>query len=359
MNFDQRTGTDPEELAKQIRPMPVPDWFPEAGFGVFIHLGLYSVPGWAVKHPAGAIPSGREYHWHQYAEWYANTLRLEGSPTRERHRELYGPGHRYEDFTSDFRPTVENLEKLVETAKNLGAKYLIPTAKHHDGYCLWDTQTTSYNAVRQGPGIGIIGALATATRKHGMRFGIYFSGALDWHVSDLPPIASDEDLFNLRRNDREFADYSYDQCAELIKRYRPDILWNDIDWPDAGKGSGQKSLDDLFGLLLQENPDATINDRWGIPVRGYLTREYNLAEVVPGQAWEYCRGLGKSFGYNRNESAQDMVSAGELAELYRRVRSRGGNLLLNLGPRADATLDEDQQRVVESLEYTKITRHPL
>src|SRR6185369_11771294 len=97
---------------------------------------------------------------------------------------------------------------FVGSLVDAGARYVIPTTKHHEGFCLWDTATTPFNAAKRGPKRDLISEIAAETRAKGQRFGVYFSGALDWHVSDFPPIESDTDLFRYRRNDERFARYS-------------------------------------------------------------------------------------------------------------------------------------------------------
>ncbi|WP_246099913.1 alpha-L-fucosidase [Tessaracoccus rhinocerotis] len=153
-----------------------------------------------------------------------------------------------------------------------GARYVFPTTKHHDGFCLWDTATTRFRTAHRGPKHDLIAEIHDAVRAAGARFGVYFSGALDWHVSDLPPIQSDRDLFTLRRNDAEFSRYSTAQLDELIERFQPEVLWNDIEWPDGGKGGEDYALAAVFREYLRQVPDGVVNDRWGVPAHGFLTR---------------------------------------------------------------------------------------
>lgn len=346
--FEHRTG--PADLAARTTyPVhEVPQWFTEAKLGFFIHLGIYSVPGWAYRRAAGrTTPPELAYDYHEYAEWYANTVRIPGSPCATWHEETFGVGTSYEDLAFRFAPSPENLANLVATLVAAGGRYIVPTTKHHDGFCLWDTATTPFSSVSRG-GPDVISVVADATRAAGARLGLYFSGALDWHVSNFPPIRSDEDLFAFRRNDEAFARYAAGQLSELIDRFHPDLLWNDIDWPDAGKGPQEWGLSAILTRYLAEH-EATVNDRWGIPFHGYLTREYTQVDEPLPEMWESTRGLNRSFGYNRNDNPADRLSGAEAAWLLVDVASHGGNLLLNVGPRADGSLDPYQARVVAEL----------
>lgn len=347
--FEHRTG--PAELAAvtQYPAHRVPAWFTDAKLGFFIHLGIYSVPAWAYHRVGDAVtPPEQAYDLHEYAEWYANTVRIAGSPCQRYHEGKYGVGTTYEDLAPRFRPDPKNLRELVARLARAGGRYIIPTTKHHDGYCLWDTATTSFSGPKRGSG-DVIDVIARAVRAEGARLGLYFSGALDWHVSEFGPIRSDEDLFNFRRNDAAFARYAAAQLEELVERYQPDVLWNDIEWPDAGKGPDDWGLAAVLGRYLAGNPDATINDRWGIPLHGYLTREYTKVTQSLPEPWESTRGINRSFGYNANDHPEDRMSPREAVELLVDVVTLGGNLLLNVGPRADGTLDAHQGAVVDAL----------
>ncbi|GAA1488842.1 alpha-L-fucosidase [Brachybacterium sacelli] len=349
ISFDDRHGPADAAAAAEYPDLAVPDWYRDAKLGVFVHWGLYSVPAWADVLDRRDVTAENAYARHQYAEWYANTVRIDGSPTRERHERLYGVGHSYEDFADDWQPSPEAARGIVDLAARAGARYLVPTTKHHDGFCLWDSATTSFTAARRGPGQDLIAEVAAAAREAGLRLGLYYSGAHDWHASDYPPLTSNDDLFALRRNDERFAGFAAAQLRELIERFAPDLLWNDIDWPDAGKYHGAGSLQQLFREHLAAVPDGLVNDRWGVPVHGVLTREYQDIESVQEEAFESTRGLGLSFGYNADESAEHALDGPELIRLLADVVSKNGNLLINVGPRADGSIPELQRRALEEL----------
>ena len=349
ISFDDRHGPADAAPASAYPDTSVPDWYRDAKLGIFVHWGLYSVPAWADVLDRSDVTAETAYARHQYAEWYANTVRIDGSPTKDRHERLHGIGHSYEDFADDWHPGGDAAAGIARLASRAGARYLVPTTKHHDGFCLWDSATTPFTAARRGPGRDLLAELAAATRAEGMRLGLYYSGAHDWHVTDFPPLTSNDDLFALRRNDPAFAAFTAAQLRELIDRFAPDILWNDIDWPDAGKYDGPDSLQQLFRDHLAAVPDGMINDRWGVPVHGVLTREYQDITSVQAEPFESTRGLGLSFGYNADESAEHALDGTALIRLLVDVVSKNGNLLINVGPRADGSVPALQSAALEQL----------
>ena len=342
MNFESRVGPEFGAQAPTYPEVSVPDWYRDAKLGFFVHWGLYSVPAWGTTVGDRTVPTEDAYAHHQYAEWYGNTVRIPGSPTWERHQRLYGTGTSYEDLAELWHADAFDADAFVGELVQAGARYIIPTTKHHEGFCLWDTETTSFNSVQRGPRRDLVAALHGAARRMGTRFGVYFSGALDWHVSEFPLIESDTDLFRFRRNDEYFARYAASQLDELIQRFTPDVLWNDIDWPDSGKGRQEYGVAALLNRYFEAVPDGIVNDRWGVPFHGYLTREYTDVVAALDTVWESTRGLGFSFGFNQDEDARHSLSGVALIRLLVDVVSKNGNLLINVGPRADGSIPELQ-----------------
>ncbi|MGC0272902.1 alpha-L-fucosidase [Pseudactinotalea sp. Z1739] len=350
LNFEKRQGPAfAEGEAPEYPRAEVPTWYRDAKLGIFIHWGLYSVPAWATVGDGTQVPVEDAYAHHKYAEWYGNTVRIAGSPTHTRHEEKYGVGHSYEDFADVWNLGDFDTSEFVRSLGETGAKYVVLTTKHHDGFCLWDTPTTGFNSAARGPRRDIVQEVHGATRALGLKFGTYFSGALDWHASNFPAIESDVDLFRFRRNDPRFAQFSAAQLEELVERFEPDVLWNDIEWPDAGKGSDSYGLAALLTRYFDRVPEGVINDRWGIPYHGFLTREYTNVDDILETPWESTRGLGLSFGYNSAESADLTLTGVELIHQLIDVVSKNGNLLINVGPRADGTIPELQRRTLAEL----------
>ncbi len=330
---------------------PLPAWLPEAKLGIFIHWGAYSVPAWAEPSGAlGAVPEDEWFAHNAYAEWYANTIRIPGSPAAEHHRQTYQSAP-YDDFLDAWTAEKFDPAGWAELFRAAGAQYVVPTTKHHDGIALWDAPGTgTRNTVHRGPHRDLVGELAEATRAAGLRFGVYYSGGLDWSISDFAPITNGAEVSGLRPSDNAYNCYALLHVKDLIARYSPDVLWNDINWPDSGKREGAWSLHQLFTDFYAGNPDGVVNDRWGQTHWDYRTSEYDAGTSVETETdWEQCRGLGFSFGYNQVEDESVVLSGHQLARLLGDIVSRGGRLLLNVGPTAAGEIPQIQQESLRSL----------
>jgi len=331
---------------------PLPAWFRSAPLGIFVHWGAYSVPAWAEPIGAlGTVDDARYWYTHvPYAEWYANTIRIDGSPAQQHHRTTYGDLP-YDGLLDLWKAEAFDPADWASLFRAAGADYVVPTTKHHDGITLWDAPgTEGRNTVERGPRRDLVGDLADAVRTAGLRLGVYYSGGLDWHVRPFPPHSGEDLLHDERPLDAEYATYAYEQVADLVDRYHPSILWNDIEWPDAGKHFDAHGLGRLFQHFYNVVPDGVVNDRWGRTHFDYRTSEYEQGREVESQgAWENCRGLGFSFGHNQVEAAEHTLSGHEVVRHLVDVVARGGRLLLNVGPRADGTIPDLQRRSLTDL----------
>lgn len=362
---------------EDFKGRPLPEWYAEPQLGIFIHWGMWAIPAWAPRGDSSSELYAKDYDnafaLMPYSEWYPNAMRVPGSPTQKHHREHYGDAP-YTDFRAPFDEAAKawSADSWAELFQKSGARYVVLVTKHHDGYCLWPTAIENpwrpgWNSKRD-----FVGELAEAVRARGMRFGIYYSGGLDW-TSYHRPIANLGDMFACVPVSEEYRAYAAAQLRELIQRYKPSVLWNDIAWPD------KRDVPDLFADYYAAVPDGVVNDRWmgeralfeslrdeatlkafndGIKNRnkggGFMeTRdpphadfrcvEYGDGPKAATKKWESTRGLGMAFGYNANERKDDYMTGDQLAELYGSVTSRGGNLLINVGPMADGTIPPEQQ----------------
>lgn len=326
----------------------VPDWFRDAKLGIFVHWGAYSVPAWA--EPVGELGTFDDEYWFAhcpYAEWYYNTIRIAGSPA-QRHHEQVWDGRPYDDFLDLWR--AEEFDPAEQTAlfARAGARYLVPTTKHHDGITLWDAPgTDGRNTVARGPRRDLVGAYADAARAAGLRFGVYYSGGLDWHAVDTGVVTTG---IEVKPRDETYTAYANAHVRDLVARYGPDILWGDIDWPDAGKPEGPLSfahvLDDFYAAV----PDGVVNDRFGLTHWDFRTSEYQAGRVAEStDAWENCRGIGFSFGYNQVEGPEHHLDGPAAVRHLLDVVSRGGNLLLDVGPDAAGRIPPLQRACLEQL----------
>jgi alpha-L-fucosidase len=320
---------------------PTPEWFRDAKFGIFIHWGLYSVPGWGVKG--------------QYAEWYWHRMAKKGdnNPWWEYHKRVWGEDFDYAQFAPLFRCEHFDPDEWASFFERSGARYVVPTSKHHDGFCLWPSAEASrtwgrpWNAVDTGPRRDLLGALADAVRKRGLKFGFYYS-LYEW--------------FNpLWRSDRAryVNEHMLPQLKDAVLRYRPSLIFSDGEWEMT---SGEWRSEEFLAWLFNDSPvggEVAVNDRWGKETRhkhgGYYTTEY--AAGLPGadHPWEENRGMAYSYGWNRMETADDYRSARELILLLCDTVSRGGNLLLNVGPTGDGRIPVImQQRLLELGEWLRV-----
>jgi alpha-L-fucosidase len=338
----------PEPYQRFVRPTP--PWFKESGLGIFIHWGAYSVPAWA--EPIGELGTIEKSYWfahNPYAEWYYNTIRIDGSPAQRHHEQAYG-GAPYDDFLDSWSAESFDPAGMAELFRRCGAGFVVPTTKHHDGIALWAAPGTGgRNTVERGPRRDLIGDLADATRAAGLRFGVYYSCGLDWHAAPTPPIVDGGAGF-FEPNDEAYAGYVYRHVMDLIDRYGPDVLWGDIGYPAAGIPAGPISFANVLDRFYRRSPDGVVNDRWGLTHWDFRTSEYQQGlELQGGGMWQTCRGIGYSFGYNQLEDERHYLdAAGALRELVD-VVSRGGNLLLNVGPDAAGRIPEMQRRCLEGM----------
>lgn len=338
----------PELYRRFVRPTP--QWFKESGLGIFIHWGAYSVPAWA--EPIGELGTIEKSHWfahNPYAEWYYNTIRIDGSPAQRHHRDVYG-GAPYDDFLDAWSAESFDPADMAALFRRCGAGFVVPTTKHHDGIALWDAPgTNGRNTVHRGPRRDLIGDLAAATRAAGLRFGVYYSCGLDWHAAPTAPIVGDGDGFP-QPDDEAYAGYVYRHVMDLVDRYTPDVLWGDIGYPADGIPEGPISFANVLDRFYQRSPDGVVNDRWGLTHWDFRTSEYQQGLELQGRGmWQSCRGIGYSFGYNQMEDARHHLDGpGAVKELVD-VVSRGGNLLLNVGPDAAGRIPAMQRSCLEGI----------
>ena len=165
--------------------------------------------------------------------------------------------------------------------------------------------------------------------------GLYYSGGLDW-TFETRPIASREDLKTTAPQTAEYAAYTDAHWRELIERYQPAVMWNDITYPKPGK------LTEIFSEYYNRVPDGVIDNRFGVDFSDFTTPEYSNYDKITPKKWEACRGLGFSFGYNRVEGPKEVIASDKLVALLVDIVSKNGNLLLNIGPRPDGSISEIQ-----------------
>jgi len=314
-------------------------WWREARFGMFIHWGVYAVP-------AGAH-GGREYEG--IGEWIMDHARI--------------PREEYEEYAARFDPVRFDAAEWVRTAKRAGMKYMVITSKHHDGFALFDTDTTDWDVIDATPyDRDVIAALAAECRKQGIRFATYYS-IMDWHhPAQLPNRIEDgRPVWNPTRIDperkAEYVEYMTRQVTQLVEDYDVEVLWFDGEWVDWWTEEDARTLYDHLRSL---EPSLIVNNRIGKGRKGmegfdegeghtgdFGTPEQQIpATGVPGVDWESCMTMNDTWGFKSFD--HNWKSARTLLRNLVDVASKGGNYLLNVGPTAAGEIPAES---VARLEY--------
>jgi alpha-L-fucosidase len=323
---------------------PLPGWYDDAKLGIFVHWTAAAVPAYApiMDSPFDLATGGGG--WEEamrcspYTEWYQNSIAIEGSPAALHHAEHHG-NQPYDVFVEQFLAGHAGWqpEPWADLFRSAGAHYVVLVTKHHDGVLLWPSATRNPHKERWASERDLVGDLAHAVRARDMRFGTYYSGGLDWTFGGLP-MTDLQSMFTAIPQTPEYLAYADAHWDELIARYRPDVLWNDIGYPAAA------DLDGLFERYYAAVPDGVVNNRfdWMAQTAGarhcdFVTPEYST-KGDPDRKWESTRGIGTSFGFNREESDATYLAADELVRMFVDVVAHGGNLLLNVGPTGDGII---------------------
>jgi alpha-L-fucosidase len=314
-------------MAKKAAQYPHGDrtWWQEARFGMFIHWGLYSVLG---RH-----------------EWVQNRESI--------------PPEVYEKYQEFFEPDLFNPQEWARMAKNAGMKYLVITAKHHEGFCMFDSKYTDYKARRD-----YIREVVDAYRAEGLRVGFYYS-LLDWHhpqfrIDCFHPlyVKPGWEQLNQQRDQKKYTEYMRQQVRELLTNYgKIDILWFDFSYPSkdgTGKGREDWESEKLLKLIRSLQPDILLDDRMDLPGDGDFQspEQYVPARGIRDEngallPWEGCQTFSGSWGYHRDE--QTWKTPHDLITMLVNHVSRGGNLLLNVGPTARGYFDQRAQASLEAI----------
>lgn len=308
-----------------------PEWFRDAKFGIFIHWGVYSVPAWA--------PRG------MYAEWYPRYMYQREHPAYEYHRKTWGEDFEYEDFIPLWKAENWNPDEWADLFKRAGANYVIPVGEHHDGFPLWDSKLTDWNAARMGPERDLIAELGESVRARGMKYGPSYHGLLNYYTPEFS--GPHPEYIN-----EDYIEFMHAKMREIIDLFEPDILWLDGDWIEPLEVYRTREIVAYYYNRAEEwGKEVAINDRWG-QVRGifgdFFTQEYeyDVIDRLIDHKWENTRGMGQSFGYNGNEPLEDYMTVDELIRLLVDNVSKNANLLLNVGPKADGTIPEIQKNLL-------------
>jgi alpha-L-fucosidase len=285
------TQEDKTVLMDRARRMK---WWHEARFGMFVHWGLYAQLG---RH-----------------EWVMNRERI--------------PVQEYETLAATWKPKPRPAREWAGLAKKAGMKYMVMTTKHHEGFCLWDTKQTDYNAANCGPGRDLVAEYVAACREFGLRIGFYYS-LMDWHHPDGARCAKDE------RARRRFLDFTRGCVRELMGNYgKIDILWYDVSWPLQSPELWESKA--MNAMVREIQPQIIINNRSQLP-EDFGTPEEHIRAEDAGRAWEACMTFNGSWGW-QPAPPEDWHSVRKVLGMLRQVTAEGGNLLLNIGPLPDGSV---------------------
>ncbi len=368
-----------EPKLASVKQHPLPNWYEDAKFGIFVHWTISSVPAYAptgmgdISHIFAEESEAFGYTNQPYAEWYQNSLRIKGSPVYEYHRKNYGENYPYKNFAHTFNAESRQWDPTVwaDLFGQAGARYVVLVTKHHDGFLLWDSQYKNPFLANFHTHRDVTGELTRSVTAKGMKMGLYYSSALDWTFSNQP-ILGFADLLSSGPTSQKYLRYVENHWKELIDRYDPAILWSDIAYPPHG------DLPELFAYFYNHNTEGVVNDRWfqlptyyfnpigklflkrltkklmngeaaalpQVPHCDFRTTEYSNLKEQAVYKWESVRGIGNSFTYNQFEKPGDYLQAVDLIRMLMDIVSKNGNLLLNVGPRPDGSIPEPQAQAL-------------
>lgn len=345
---------------ESLRQFEVPVWYRQAKFGIFIHWGLYSIPAFG-------------------SEWYSRNMYRQDSPEFEHHRQTYGE-HKdfgYKDFIPMFKAELFDADEWAALFEQAGAKYVMPVAEHHDGFQMYQSDISRYNAYDMGPQRDLLGEMKAAFEKRGLTLAVSSHRAEHWFFmssgklfdSDVKeplergdfywPAMPEPDHFDLdpaSRPSEEFLEDWLVRCCELVDRYRPKVFY--FDWwiqTLAFKPYLRKFAAYYYNRADEWGMEVAINYKHDAFMFGTAVKDVErgqLADLKPFY-WQTDTAVARnSWCYTENNNYK---SAEEIVRDLVDIVSKNGNLLLNVGPKADGTIpDEDKQILLDIGQWLKV-----
>ncbi len=342
---------------------PCPEWFQDAKFGMFIDWGPWSVAGWAKIPEKDAT----------YPDWYEHRLdysSVDKGYVERYHDKNWGTDFQRDDLIPLFRAERYQPSELVDIAIESGMKYIVPFCKHHGGFCLWESSYTFRDA-KDMVGKDLIEPLVADCRAKGLKFGFYFSteeweypminfdGKLItrlWTGKYAPYKPEMETWASGKIAVKDFAkDYIIPQAVEFIDKYDPDILWYDGEWETPVELLGSFDISAYFYNQAEGRKEVAVNDRYGLMYGermrdhsgDFYTSEYKYGEAYEGRIfhpWEECRGISQSFGFNWEDTDENVITSEQFIKMFLDIVSQGGNLLLVVNLDNQGALPEIQKK---------------
>jgi len=298
------------------------EWFNDAKYGMFIHFGLYS--------QLGGIYKGNDKG--RYAEWIQGNQNI--------------PSKEYVKLLDTWNPEDFDAEKIVKLAKDAEMKYLVITTKHHEGFCLYDSEYTDFDIANTPmKGRDLVKELADACEKEGIIFGTYYS-ITDWHQgSQYVEEGKGWGMMLMKEGEKEkYVTYMKNQIKELIENYDSNIIWFDGDWVDWWT---EEDGNDLYQYIRELKPSIIINNR--VSKRKTFKKDFGTPEQfhldsIVNYNWEACYTMNDSWGFKVKDTA--WKSSTEVYEKLKDINGKGGNFLLNVGPDGDGIVPEESAQIL-------------
>jgi len=349
-----------QPTAESLRGHKLPQWFDDAKFGIFIHWGPYAVPAFHEWYVAWMSPQAGYGYLYGGPPFTPGQGLLSDGAFRQRvppgsfaerarkyHLENWGPNFSYDDFLPMFKAEKFDPDAWARLFRDAGARYVVLTAKHGDEFAMWPTKLTPRNAGEMGPKRDIVGDLAKPVRALGMKYGLYHNTTYTFWDKRFPG--------------RDWVEYMNATIKELVDRYQPSVIWGDVSEGPIKDAAGKALPSDYWNSKEviayyynhSKDPDGVVtNDRWGREVDGsrlgdFATPERSNLKAIQESKWELCDSLDPfSWGYSRILPEGGYMTANQLVDYLVDVVSKNGNLLINIGPRADGTIPEIMQNVL-------------
>lgn len=325
-----------------LKNYQTPNWYQDGKFGIFIHWGAYCVPAFG-------------------NEWYPRNMYIEGTPEFEHHRKTYGPQDEfgYKDFIPLFRAEKFDPNRWANLFRQAGAKFVVPVAEHHDGFAMYDTKLSEWNAVQKGPKRDIIGELSVAVRKQGLTFGLSSHRAEHWWFLSggmkFPSDVQDEryiDLYGPAQNEelppnQEFLENWLERTCELVDKYRPELIF--FDWwihKPVFKSYLQKFAAYYYNRGAEWQRGVVVNYKSGAFEEGTATYDVERGQLsdIRSNFWQADTAVAKN-SWSHTEGNEYKTPESILGDLCD-VVSKNGAMLLNIGPKADGSIPEEDEAIL-------------
>jgi len=346
----------------------LPEWFKDAKFGIFLDWGLWSVAGYGQQ----------GYHGNYYPDTYLGYMYEKDGGKMDYHLKYWGNDFERDDFIPLFTATEFNADSFAKSCSNWGARYVVPFAKHMDGYCIWNNSYSFRDAVDMPPHRDLLREMYDSFRKYDLKCGFYYT----LYEFEYPVINKDKllirnaeatnapavsmtgyapyksDVYKNKISGKipvndYLSQYAVPSLKEVIDKYDPDIMWYDAEWYNTTQNNQTNLVTAYFYDQAEGRKEVAVNDRLGTDSRemhgDFYTSEYNVIIENLDHYWEENRPMGNSYGYNWKDNDSSLMSAEELIQMLVRIVARNGNLLLMVCPDANGNIPTSQSARLDEI----------